>query len=256
MNTAMDTEIRTKADSIVEKAFYLLERLATSDDAAGITELSVSLSLAKSNVHRLLAMLVELGYVEKSEEKGRYIAALKTWEVGSRVRSRHPLWRAAQSQMQWLHEETRETVYLTLAIGNELLYIDKREADYPIRASSLVGVRTPLYCTAAGKAMLAYMPETQINHICAGLVSHTDATITDPRRLREELTLIRKRGYAFSLGEWRSGLNGVGAPIRNINNDVVGAIAVSGPTERMGTETLERYALLVANACMRVSQGL
>ena len=112
----------------------LLEALASRDGTAGVSELAQQLGMGKSNVHRTLQALVELGYVVNEEGRGAYRASLKIWEVGARVIARLDVRRAASPAMHWLLEDTRETVHLPVLDGDPVVSIDKLDSPEPVRA--------------------------------------------------------------------------------------------------------------------------
>ena len=112
------------------------------------------------------------------------------------------------------------------------IYREQGAESIPFDTSS--GVREPMHCTAAGKAILAYLPEESIERVIRqkGLDQVTENTITDASTLREELTTVRERGLAFDHEEWSKGVYCVAAPILH-DETVVGSISVSGPKSRM-----------------------
>ena len=132
------------------KGLQLLEALAGRDSPAGVSELASELGMGKSNVHRTLQALVETGYVAKDEARGTYFASLKIWEIGARVISRLDVRRAASPAMQWLLEQSRETVHLSVLDGGQVVYIDKLDSPEPVRAYSEIGGRAPASCVATG----------------------------------------------------------------------------------------------------------
>ena len=123
------------------KGLRLLEVLAARDGAAGVSELAVELGVGRSNVHRLLQALVELGYVVNEEGRGAYRASLKVWELGARALHRLDFREATAPAMRWLLAESNETVHLSVLSGDEVIYIDKLDSTEPVRAYSVIGGR-------------------------------------------------------------------------------------------------------------------
>jgi IclR family KDG regulon transcriptional repressor len=236
----------------------LLEALASRDGTAGVSELAQQLGMGKSNVHRTLQALVELGYVVNEEGRGAYRASLKIWEVGARVIARLDVRRAASPAMHWLLEETRETVHLSVLDGDQVVYIDKLDSPEPVRAYSEIGGRAPAYCVATGKALLAWRdaPLTSLHAASPARLAHTPATITDAVELAQELARIRTQGYAVNRGEWRASVWGIAAPIIDGTGQVVAAIGLSGPATRVKPTRIKPLAGLVTQAAQRVSDTL
>lgn len=212
----------------------LIDALAANEQARGITELSAELHLAKSTVHRLLQTLVGHSYVVQDPLSNRYRLGLKFLELGAIVSSHLTIQMIARPHLQRLMEASRETVHLGLLEGREVVYADKIECPQTIRMYSRIGRRSPLHCTALGKALLAYQPEPVLGDLLrAGLHRNTPRTITGARRLREELQRIRDEGYALDNEEFEEGLRCVAAPIRGHTETVVASVGIAGPAIRL-----------------------
>lgn len=238
------------------KGLQLLECLARSEHALGITELAQRLGLGKSNVHRLLQALVELQYAQKDEKHGTYRVTLKLWELGMAVETRLDIKPAAGDAMEHLLAETRETVHLSILDGDEVVYVAKLDSPEPVRAYSEVGGRAPAHCVATGKAILAWQDPAFLQALAQRLSRHTDSTLVAPEDFLAELERIRAQGYAVNRGEWRSSVWGIGAPIRSPEGLVVAAIGVSGPSTRVKPAAVKRLAAEVIAAADAVSDRL
>ncbi len=228
-------------DKAVVKAFSLLEILSKNNSPMGITELANEADLGKSNVHRLLQTLMTLGYVRKPNDT-LYTASLKVWELGSQVISRVSVRDVARPYMQMLAEATGETVHLSELFENQVLYIDKIESREPVRAYTHLGGRAPAYCTATGKAMLAYQTDDVIHNVMAGATAHTEKTIVQPEAFLTHASIIRAQKYAVNQGEWRKDVIGVSAPISCALGRVVSAIGLSAPASRVSEKQLKAVA--------------
>lgn len=238
------------------KGLQLLEHLARSDSALGVTEIATRLELGKSNVHRLLQALVELGYVQKNEARGTYQATLKIWELGTALEARLTIKGAAREAMEQLLKDTRETVHLSVLDGDEVVYIHKLDSPEPVRAYSEIGGRAPAYCVATGKAILAWQDESYLQGLSRRLTRHTEKTITKPAEFLHELERIRTTGYAVNRGEWRETVWGVASPILNTEGNVLAAIGISGPSARIKPTLIKRLAADVMAAADIVSGKL
>jgi IclR family transcriptional regulator, KDG regulon repressor len=226
------------------KGLGLLEVLARADRPLGVTELANRLGIGKSNVHRLLQALVELGYARRDEDNGSYAASIRIWELGSALLANLDLPRVAQSWMQWLLERHRETVHLSVLDGDEVVYVHKLDSPEPVRAYTQVGGRAPAHCVATGKAMLAWVGEPQLNALSMRLRGHTPTTITGADDFLREMDRIRQMGYAINRGEWRDSVGGLAAPIRDPGGRVIAAVGISGPIDRL---KLSGHAALTAD---------
>lgn len=242
-------------DKTTAKGLLLLERLAQAGRGLGVSALAAELGLQKSNVHRTFTTLTELGFARKDGDTGRYVPTLKLWELGAQIIGRHPIRRAAMPFMQALHQETSETVNLTVLDGGDVLYLEKIAAFYPVRATSEPGLRAPAVFPASGKVLLAALadPRPLVEAIAKRLPRERRIK---PVELLAELKVVRKRGYAISLSGWREGINSIAAPVLDEQRQPVAAIAISGPAERMGEARLDILVEPLTNACTRIAETL
>jgi IclR family transcriptional regulator, KDG regulon repressor len=234
----------------------LLEALARAGEPCGVSELARQLQLTKSNVHRLLQTLNEQGYVQNVGATGRYEVTLKLWELGVEVLDKFDVKRVAFEPMERLVALTGETVHLSILDHGEVVYIDKVDSPQPVRAYSKVGGRAPAYCVATGKALLAHASAAVVDAVARELRSHTANTITDPTELRAELKRVREAGYAINRGEWREGVCGVAAPIRDGRGSVIAAIGISGPVDRLKSRVVKQFAPAVVEVARSISSRL
>lgn len=239
-------------DNTTVKALLVIEALSLSDEPRGVAELSRQLHFTKSNTFRILSTLADQGIVRSHPETGRYWLTLKLWELGVKVMDRQPVRRVAQSHMKVLFLQLNETVLLSVFDFPDVLYIDKMEGDYPVRASARVGWRAPAWRTASGKSLLAH----QSDEIISKLVGDGLATADDLPALRQELAEVRQRGFALSFNGSRPGVNSVSAPIWGPDELPVAALSVSGPAERFTPERMLSMSASVMNTATRISESL
>lgn len=234
----------------------LLEALARSGEACGVSELARQLDLTKSNVHRLLQTLSERGYVLNPGATGRYECTLKLWELGVDVLNKLDVKSVAPVYMEHLAQLSGETVHLSVLDHREVVYVDKVDSPQPVRAYSKIGGRAPAHCVATGKALLAFAPAPIVDDVARHLRAYTDETITDAATFRTELKRVGETGYAINRGEWRAGVCGLAAPIRNARGLAIAAIGISGPTERLKARMLKQLAPDVVETARQVSARL
>ncbi|MFM1990144.1 MAG: hypothetical protein RJA99_3101 [Pseudomonadota bacterium] len=238
------------------KGLGLLEVLAHSDRALGVTELATRLGIGKSNVHRLLQALVELGYVRRDGDGGTYAASIRLWELGSAVLANLDLRRAAQGWMDWLLDRSRETVHLSVLDGDEVVYVHKLDSPEPVRAYTQIGGRAPAHCVATGKAMLAWLDAGVLASMSDRLQAASPRTITDPVEFLREMERVRQQGYAVNRGEWRETVGGIAAPVRDPSGRVVAAVGLSGPIDRLRPSNLKALSADVIRAAAGVGAAL
>lgn len=242
----------------VERAFQILESVSLAKNGVGITELSSSLRMYKSTIHRVLSTLVSAGYAEQDSQTGRYKLGYKLVEVSSRLLNNLDVRREALPYLQELADETKEVVHLVVLDQGQVVYIEKVEGTETIRMHSRVGTRAPVHCTGVGKAILAHLPQTNINEILQvhGLPFHTPYTIATEEGLYQELQKIRQQGYAFDLEENEIGITCVAAPIWDHRKLVAASISVSAPTMRMQETRLQELAQFVKEIGLKISGRL
>lgn len=218
----------------------------------GVTELSKSLELTKSNTFRLLQSLTALGYVKRNEDKS-YAATLKTWQVGRALLDNLNLRELSAPEMKYLNQETGEAVYLAVPENLAVIYIDKLDSPKPIRSWNPIGGTAPLHCVGTGKAILSQNYDV-MRPLISGLLSrHTDLTLTNLKALDEDIEETRRRGYAYDRGEFRERILSFGAPITLPSGEAVAAIGVSLPDVNMPEKGADWLGSLVAHAATSIS---
>ena len=214
----------------IEKAFFILERvLAHQDSGLSFSEIVKTNNLPKSSVHRILNLLVDMGYLVFDQNTKKYRGSLKIAKLGALVIENTDLQTVARPYLQRLHEMTGHTCHLGIINGTRGVYLDKIEPrTYGIRLFSAIGKDFPLHCTAMGKTLLAFSETALKSQILTGkLDSFTEYTITDPTILADELEKIRKDGYAIDREEITIGIVCVAAPIINRKAEVVASVSVT-----------------------------
>jgi IclR family transcriptional regulator, KDG regulon repressor len=125
-----------------------------------------------------------------------------------------------------------------------------------MRIQTPIGGALLLYCSATGKAMLAFQSREFIENIASSTVKFTPMTISGRRKLLTELEQIRRDGYALNRGERVAGVCGVAAPVTNSAGDVRAAIGISGPVERLNLRALDNLGPVVRDIASRLSHDL
>lgn len=243
-------------DKVFLKGLSLLETLVLSEEPRGVTDLANDLGLNKSNIHRLLQTLVHRGYVQKEAVTGRYQCTLKLWQLGAVLAERIEIKSIARPFILQLAHQTLETVHLSILEDLEVVYVEKIESPQPVGTYSRLGRRAPGYCTATGKALLAWLPDEALKPLEGRLEKFTDRTITDLETLRHELRRIREQGFAVNRGEWHDTVCGLGAPIFDASRKVCAAIGLSGPIHRLSPGVIRDFAPRVLEAASAISRAI
>ena len=251
----MSKQGEPRVDSTLSKGLAVLECLSASRKSMGVSELSRALGLTKSNTFRLLQTLRTLGYVRHEVDKS-YSATLKTWQVGRSAVENLNLRSVAAPWLDYLSEQTGETIYLAVRNGLEVIYIDKRESQKAIRSWNPIGGTAPVYCVGTGKALLAAEYAALRPRLAEALQAYTDQTITDLDALDADMQVTRMRGHAVDEGEFRAKIYSYGAVIRLPDGAAAGALGVSVPNVNLETGDSDRIGALVQHAATAVTEAL
>jgi DNA-binding IclR family transcriptional regulator len=222
---------------IFEVLNYLINTGA-KQEAVPFSAMVKALPFSRTTIHRILYSLEKLGYVEKAEQAAHYRLATKFFEfTGPAVHFRH-LQSISRSIMNDLMARHVENVNLGVLQKGQIVHLDVIQSPNALRVAAFPGERNPLHCTALGKAILAFLPEAEVNTLLDGypLVKKTPKTITQKAHLREHLALVREHGVAIDLEENLSGVTCLAAPIFDHAGRVVAALSVSGPSSRMSSK--------------------
>jgi DNA-binding IclR family transcriptional regulator len=239
--SVVDRSSERDAKSAV-RTVQILERLAEGD-APTLAELARDLEAPKSSLHVVVQTLIRRGWVQR-DRAGRLAIGVRAVRVGTAFVDGDPVVALTAPVLDSLVAELDETVHLGRLDGSDIVYLAKRESTQQLRLFSAVGRRLPAYTTALGKALLAGLPDDQLDdHLPAKLESMTDATITSRRELRSRLREIRDRGWSSDEGENAVGIAclAVALPLANPPCD---AISCSVPAMRFGPD--RRKAALAA----------
>lgn len=206
-----------------------------------VTQVAEELDLAPSTVHSHLVTLKERRYVVK--EGDIYRLGLAFLNLGEYVRRENRYFSMAESKVEQLAEETGGRAHFIVEEHGQGVYIHTASGKHAIETYSQEGRRLSLHQAAAGKAILAFLPEDRVADIVdeRGLPKRTENTITDRDELFETLAEIRERkGLAFNDEEQIRGIRAVGAPVRAPEGTVIGALSVSGPSHWFTGDLYER----------------
>ncbi|RBM04480.1 IclR family transcriptional regulator [Streptomyces sp. PT12] len=220
--------------SSVDNALRLIE-LIGERQALRVSDAAVELGVAPSTAHRLLNALRRRGFVLQEKPNGAYRPGPVLGEIGLAAIGRVDIRQVARPVLEDVRDRTQETVSLSLLEGRNVRFIDCVESPRAVRVGDRTGVVMPAHCTAAGKAILAAMPEAELSRRFAGheLATRTENSVTDWPALRAELEEIRRLGYAVSMEEGERGISAVAAVLRDRAETPLASMAVVVPALRL-----------------------
>ncbi len=231
----------------------LLEALAQSAQPLSLKQIAQATGLHPSSAHRILGSMVDAGLVDRVEP-GTYRLGIKLLELGNLVKSRINVRLEALPYMQQLHQELRETINLSVRRGDEIVYVERTSSGKSMmRVAQVIGARAPLHVTAVGKVFLAHDSDKACMEYArrTGLAPLTENSISDCKKLSEEIERIRKKGYAFDLEEAEKGVCCIGAGIYRSDGRLIAGLSVSAPADRMNknwAEQIKKSAGLISRA--------
>ena len=241
---------------VLDRAINILEFIGRqSSGEAGLPELSAAMKLHKTTTHRIAHVLESRGLLRRGIDSNRYRLGLHLYDLGCQALDHVNLRDEARPLMTRVAAEVGETVHLALLDRAEVLYIERVEAQQrSLTMGSKLGARNPVYCTALGKAILAFSSPAEVDPILAvsRMEGRTRNTITTVQALKRELARVKERGYAIDDEEIEEGIRCIAAPILNTDNYAVAAVSISGPSSRI---TPDRYQL-IGKTMLKTAQEL
>lgn len=217
---------------LTSKIFAVLEALGRGgSNPLSLEDVTKSVKLAKTTVHRLLYSLGKIGYVERYEDSGKYALVGKFFEIGRSALPHRHLTSLARPLMKTLVNRFGVSAHLGVLEQGQVVYIMVEQSQSPFRCAATVGDSCYCHSTSIGKSMVAHVPEQELSSIIAqhGLPRMTSRTITAREVLDQELQSIRDLGFAVDRGENIDGVICVGAPIFDRAGHVVAAVSASAP---------------------------
>lgn len=235
----------------VLKALNILELFNSVDHPLNLKEISETLNYPKSSCLNLIKTLESQGYITKINNTLSYRLGFKVLELGYKFRTSMPVIQYSLPVLEELQNQTHEIIYLTTHVNGRVLYLEGMYPGKRMMNYSVSGKTLPIHCTGCGKAMLAYLPEDEINYIIdkIGIPAVTKNTICTKDAMLKELEGIRKRGYSIDLEEESPGVKCIAMPILSSSGYPVAALSISGTIVSMKDEYFERYSELLSHAC-------
>lgn len=231
----------------LQRGLALLEYLAAEPAGATLSELGAALSLSPTSVFRLAGALEELGYLQRDEKTKRFAVTQKLLLLGQPHSGHRSLVECALEPMRRILAATGETTQLCCRAEAACVVIEQLPALHPFKYIVDLGSRPPAHCCAPGKAMLAFLPDDELDVVLPKIhfERHTAHTITSRRELLVELERIRACGYALDRGEHFDGIHCVAAPLLDRHGRAIAAITIAGPSTRIPEDCFEEIGRLI-----------
>lgn len=245
-------------DGTVGKALDVLDMVAQAGRPVRFTELLAGGAYPKATLYRFLQTLTHQGMLAYDPDRQCYSLGVRLVRLAHAAWQQSSLAPLARPYIDRLSSDVGETIHLAQLDVGQVLYVDKRNAARPVEMFSQAGKVGPAYCTGVGKAMLAHLPQDQLDRAVERQSFHrfTPRTLTTPEALKTELEVIRQRGFAYDAEEHEPGIICIALPILTRGGRVIGALSVTSTTARSNLEILaglapkirETAALIAAEA--------
>lgn len=237
------------------KGINVLRAISEHSGDPSFTDLQKKMDIPKGTLHRILQALMDENLVFKSNEDKYYKLGFGLLRLANAAISEISLRDVASDELVRLHKTTNETINLVAFDNMEAVVVDRAETTKAVRAFENIGINLPLHCTAAGKAIAAFLAESDLDMILSRfpLRKFTDKTIRSSVVLKKHLVLVRNQGFALNIGETDPDVFGVAAPIFNVHNNVVGSINLTAPSYQLEACDQDMYIQEVVLAAGKIS---
>jgi DNA-binding IclR family transcriptional regulator len=232
------------------RAIRLLKLFTPEQPELRLAELSERAGLNKTTTHRLLQALVSESMLDRNVAAGTYRLGPGLMALGMQAMSSGNLRLEARPLLRRLAAETGETATLEMPVEGTMLILDEISGGHRVAAGGNVGTRWAMHATSTGKAVIAFS-DNGMEQLGERLTPLTARTITTREALEEQVAEIRRRGFAESVDELEDGFTGVGTVVRGSTGEIIAAMSICGPTQRM---TEGRRANLGAMLCTAAGQ--
>jgi IclR family KDG regulon transcriptional repressor len=252
-----ETAKRSYNITALQRGLRLLQLFSEAPHGLAAKQVASRSRLPVSTVHRFLANLESAGFLNCGGD-GVYHLGIACFAIGQAALGQLDIRRVSLPYLQELNRQTRETLHLTVRHGLTAVYVEKLDSPEQLRIHSRIGASVPLYCTAVGKVMLAYMPEDERKRVLPQLALKrlTPNTVGNLQELEAELSRVRKNGYACDLEEHELHIRCVAAPIWDHAGSVNASLSVTAPMVRLAVSRLRQLAPLIQTAGLQISRAL
>ena len=244
-----------KAVKSADRVLDLFELLSEWGRGPTHTEIAERLGIPKSSLSQLLKNLVSRDYVSLDGAERRYKLGGKFKLLAQRVEDRQDLTAAVQPFLERISQATRETSFLNILSGDHAQLTARSIGPQPLVAMLEVGQLIPLYRSAGGRAILAFLPDSFREDYTSRVVKSGSLTQQQADELRGRLDQVRQDSYSVSRDEFSHGISGVAVPLLSRSGVSIGSLIVSMPTSRFSVKSeREILSVLRTNASALVNQ--
>ena len=242
----------------LERGLRIMEATAAVGGSATLAEIARKTALPRSTAHHLLRALVDCGYLVQDGHARAYKLAPKLFRLTGRSWTKEQVAEISMPFLEELSRRTGEGTSLAMLRDGVVTIVAKCDPEDPVRVVQEVGATRPIYCSAVGKALAAWLPEQEIDSIIGRTVfkQKTARTITTPAAFRRELARIRATGFALDNEEHIEGIRCIATPVRDHSGEVRASLCVLGPKSRLPQRRLAELRKSLAAVAAALSGRL
>jgi DNA-binding IclR family transcriptional regulator len=251
---------RARRDAALEnsstlKALSVLDILVRAGRALTLTELVQATGVPKPSLHRTLSLFEDAGYVQREPGARAYAVGQRLASLGLAILTHDSVAALRHAVLRQLVADVGETCNLAMLRKGEVAYLDRVEAEWPLRLHLPVGTTVPAHCSASGKLLIAHMAPAEREALLDNLPlpRFTPNTITDRALMARELDRIVACGYALDNEEYVAGVACVAVPVR-VAGDVIAAVAVHAATPRLPLQRAIDFVPRLTDAAARIAR--
>lgn len=259
MANVLQAAERVRRDAVLEssstlKALSVLEALVHAGRPVTLTELMQATGLPKPSLHRTLSLFEEGGFVQREPAGRAYAVGGRLSALGLAILTHDSVATLRHSILRQLVADVGETCNLAMLRRGEISYLDRIEADWPLRLHLEPGVSVPVHCSASGKLLVALLPTAEREALLQALplMRFNERTITDRALLAKELDRIVATGYALDNEEYVTGVGCVAVPVR-VDDEAIAAVAVHAATARLPLQRAIEFVPRLNEAAARIA---
>lgn len=249
MKSKMTVELEKANYSTLQNAIRLLNLFSTELPELSVTEIATELGIAKSTAHRILISLESEGFITKDPETSQYRLGVSFLSLGNAIIKNMKLYTHSTSILQFLQKATGETSGVMVLEKEYAYVVNIVESHHPIRYSTYIGQEESVYCSSTGLAILAFQSPKIIDAI-------KEKAPIPAKEFEQKIEFIRSNGYYVSINEFYKHFTSIAVPVRNGGGEVIAALAIAGPSERILPKNISSIAKTIISASDQLSKML
>ncbi|MED0965677.1 IclR family transcriptional regulator [Bacillus paramycoides] len=247
--------MKRRSFSSLENALRILDVFSVEEPDFSVKEIAERLSIADSTAHRLLSTLKKEGFIAKDNINNKYRLGISIRALEAVLIKDLALYHASTSILYSLAKKVNEASSLCILNNNQTFYVNTVDSDLPIYDGlTYVGKSHPILSTSAGKVLISTKSEEEVETIIS-----TEATLIKTDKSQYDLTellRVQEKGYAISYNNFSSGLTSIAAPVKNKSGDIIAAIEIIGPEQRIRPSSVNTYVKKVIEATIELEKSL